>query len=146
MSGSSSTHVVLRIADRPAEGVVRRFGPGVSAVPQWSGAAAPKPPTRRQRSAWGGVLLAFLAIAAVIAYLVLGRSDPLVLTGAAVAPAADLGQTCDVTVDVVGTIRTNGQAGAVRYRWIRCDGESTTLLSQSVESGQTEVKVPCSGR
>jgi hypothetical protein len=86
------------------------------------------------------VLFALLVLAAVIAYLLLWRPDPLVLTGAEVAPAAPPGQACDVTVDVVGTIHTNGLAGTIHYRWLRSDGESTGPLTQTAEAGQPVVQ------
>jgi hypothetical protein len=87
------------------------------------------------------VLALLLLLGAVLAYLLLWRSDPLVLTGAEVAPAAPPGQACNVTVDVVGTIHTNGQAGTIQYRWLRSDGESTGPLTQTAEVGKPVVQV-----
>jgi hypothetical protein len=123
---------------RPGSGeeVVHRFGPGLTGAPKWSG-----PAPRRRRSPKGGVLFGGLALAAVLAFFLLWRPDPVVLTGAEVAPAAPVGQACDVTVDVVGTIRTNGRAGTIGYRWLRSDGESSEPLTQTVEAGQTSAQV-----
>jgi hypothetical protein len=125
----------------PADGDVRRFGPGVTAAPQWTDAGAGQRPVRRGRSVRGGVLFALVVLAAVIAYLLFWRPDPLVLTGAEVAPAAPPGQGCDVTVDVVGTIHTNGESGTIHYRWLRSDGESSGPLTQTAEAGQPVVQV-----
>lgn len=126
---------------RPPEGVVRRFGPGVTAAPQWAGAGTQQPPARRRRSARRGVLLALVAVAAVVAYLLLWHPDPVAVTGAEVAPAAQPGQACNVTVDVVGTIHTNGKSGTIQYRWLRSDGESIGPLTQTAEEGQPVVQV-----
>jgi hypothetical protein len=49
-----------------------------------------------------------------------------------VAPASPPGQACNTTVDVVGTLRTNGQAGVITYEWLRSDGETTNQLTQTV--------------
>jgi hypothetical protein len=73
------------------------------------------------------MLVALLALAGVFAYLLLWYPDPLVLTGAEAAPAAQPGRACDVTVDVVGTIHTNG--------------ESTGPLTQTTEVGKLDVQV-----
>jgi hypothetical protein len=80
-------------------------------------------------------------VAGVLAYLLLWRPDPLVLTGAEVAPATPPGSTCDVTVDLVGTIHTNGLRGDIEYRWLRSDGETTAPVTQTVDPGQTAVQV-----
>ena len=87
------------------------------------------------------MLVALLVLAGVFAYLLLWHPDPLVLTGAEAAPAAQPGQACDVTVDVVGTIHTNGKAGTIAYRWLRSDGESTGPLTQTTEVGKPDVQV-----
>lgn len=130
-----------RRADRlPAAGDVVRFGPGVPAAPAWPAAAGP--PAKRRRRAAGGLAgaVATAALVALVAWLLLWRPEPLVAVGAAVA-ANDPGTACDVTVDVVGTIDTNGRAGTLSYQWLRSDGETSAVLSQSVESGTTVVEV-----
>ena len=55
--------------------------------------------------------------------------------------ATDPGRECDVTVDVVGTVRTNGRAGEITYTWSRSDGETTAALTEPVTAGQTSVDV-----
>jgi hypothetical protein len=87
------------------------------------------------------MLVALLVLVGVLAYLLLWHPDSLALTGAEVAPAAQPGQACDVTVDVVGTIHTNGKAGTIGYRWLRSDGESTAPLTQTAEAGQPVLQV-----
>lgn len=135
---SRETHRRQGSTAGPGEDVVHRFGPGLTAAPGWSGPAR-RP--RRRGSPRGGVLFAGLALCAVLAFLLLWRPDPVVLTGAEVGPAAPPGQACDVTVDVVGTIHTNGRAGTIGYRWLRSDGESSEPLTQTVEDGQTSAQV-----
>jgi hypothetical protein len=59
----------------------------------------------------------------------------------AVAPAALPGTKCDTQVDIVGTINTNGKAGTITYQWVRSDGQSSGVLSQSMASGQKSTRV-----
>ncbi|MGI5126059.1 hypothetical protein ACQEVB_04510 [Pseudonocardia sp. CA-107938] len=120
----------------PADGT--RFGPGVPPVAAWT-----VPARRRSRSGPGAVLLATVATAAfvgLVVWLLLSRPAPLQVTGTAVS-VAEPGTACDVTVDVVGTIDTNGQAGVVRYQWLRSDGTTSAVLVETVESGVTSVQV-----
>jgi hypothetical protein len=89
------------------------------------------------------VLLAAVATAAfvgVVAWLLLSRPTPLHVTGAAVTVAPP-GTACDATVDVVGTIESNGQAGAISYQWERSDGTTSAVLVETVDSGVTSVQV-----
>jgi hypothetical protein len=126
---------------RPAGGELR-FGPGVRSAPGWSVAGSVASPDRRRPGRRSVIpALTTLVIAAALAYLLLWRPDPLVVLGAEVAPAVDLGRSCDVTVDVVGTIRTNGRAGTIEYRWLRSDGESTAPLSQTVAADTPAIQV-----
>lgn len=79
-------------------------------------------------------LLTAAIIAAAIWFLVPG-ADPLRVHVIGVAPSADPGTACDVTVDVVGTIATNGRGGTLTYQWIRSDGQTSAVLSHSVPDG-----------
>jgi tRNA A-37 threonylcarbamoyl transferase component Bud32 len=123
-----------------ADGVTVRFGPGVATTsptpPRPPGRTRTRAPRRRARRSLGGVLGTVLVIvAAVLFYLLQRQPDELAVLDAAVAPAAEPGPACDVTVDVVGEVRTNGRAGTITYQWFRSDGESTAMLTQTVPEG-----------
>lgn len=123
-----------RLGGRRAPATASR-GP-IRPAPAWQA-----PPGRR-RPRRGGLLAALLtvAVAIAVAYL-LSRPDPLRVTGASVAPAVDPGGSCDVTVDVVGTVTTDGRPGALTYQWLRSDGQASQELSQSVADGATSTQV-----
>lgn len=124
------------------------FGPGVpgpgravtTPTPGWApvGPAVRRP--RRRLRPLGG-LLTLLVVGAVLAYLFLYAGNPLQVTSATVAPAADPGAACDVTVDVVGTIHTNGKAGTISYQWVRNDGEVSAVLTEPVAEGTETAQV-----
>lgn len=128
-----------RAAPIPDDAVLR-FGRGAPAAGPAPIRTAP-PARRRRRRRRGGVtagLLAGLVAAGVIAYLLSRAPDPMHVTGASVAPAAPpIG--CDVTVDVVGTVQTNGRAGALDYQWLRSDGQATAVLSETVPADSSVV-------
>jgi hypothetical protein len=117
---------------------VLRFGPGVPASsPAWAAAA---PARRRRPRRWVGALLTLVIVVGVVLVLLLRGGDPIAVQGVGVrALPAEAG--CDTTVDVVGTITTNGRSGTVRYQWFRSDGQSTEVLAQSVASGATSADV-----
>lgn len=100
------------------------------------GKAGARPRRRRPAVLLMMLLFAVLAVAAVGAWFLLGADEPLRVTGATVD--ADVPPGCDVTVDVVGTIRTSG-AGSVKYRWERSDGQTSEVLTQPVTDGATRV-------
>jgi hypothetical protein len=79
-------------------------------------------------------------VAAVLGYLLLYKPARLAVLGATVT-AANPGRACDVTVDVVGSVHTNGQPGTITYQWTRSDGETTGPLTQSVDAGATSTDV-----
>jgi hypothetical protein len=123
------------------EGVTLRFGPGVPAgvAKRWRGSGGRRPLVRRIA---GGLLTLGVAVLAglVVWWLLRGGVD-VTVTGASVsAPSAP--QSCDTTVRVVGTIRTNGGHGEIAYRWRRSDGQVSGVLSESVRKGQRSVQVP----
>lgn len=51
------------------------------------------------------------------------------------------GPACDATADVVATVRTNGRAGVLTYRWLRSDGTRSAQLTERVPSGQREARL-----
>lgn len=117
-----------------------RFGPGVPGadepIPGWGAAARPA----QRRRGWIGGLITLGLIAGVLAYLLLQGRDPVAVTMITVTAQNPPG-ACDVTVDVVGTVTTNGRPGTFVYQWLRSDGQTTAPQTQSVASGQTSVPV-----
>jgi hypothetical protein len=119
-----------------------RFGPGVPAAP----VAAPGWPVtakagRPRRPVWRRLVsvlssLLTLALVVVVGLYVWQRLSPLVVESATVAVARPAGNRCDVTVDVVATVRTNGKSGAIRYQWFRSDASPGDVLTERVGSGQ----------
>jgi hypothetical protein len=76
------------------------------------------------------------ALIGVVGFYIWQRLSPLELEGVTVAvpePAAD---RCDVTVDVIATVRTNGKSGVIRYQWFRSDAPPGAVLTEQVGSGQ----------
>ena len=134
-------------AEATPDDEVVRFGPGVPAaatVPGWSSpssAPARGPGTRRRRPRrWVGGLLTLLIVAGVLAFLLLrGGSSVAVQRVDVRAVPASAG--CDATVDVVGTLTTDGRAGTVSYQWFRSDGQTSAVLTQTIASGATATDV-----
>jgi hypothetical protein len=132
-----------------------RFGRGVATprapqemapAPAWQGSTAPYPiaqrPNRTRRrviSILSGVLTVVLL--ALVGYYIVQRLTPLQLTGVAVGVAQPLGNACDVQVDVVGTVTSNGGSGPFTYRWIRSDGAATGVFTQEVSFGTEATQV-----
>jgi hypothetical protein len=128
---------------QPAPGGELRFGPGVPATPP----AAPAWPTtggRRPRPVWRrvvSVLSTLLTVALLVAvgFYLWQRISPLEVEGVTVAVPRPAGERCDVTVDVVATVRTNGRGGVLRYQWFRSDAAPGSLLTERVGRGQRTV-------
>ncbi|WP_436528679.1 hypothetical protein [Actinoplanes sp. HUAS TT8] len=123
-----------------------RFGPGVpaapapaAAVPGWPGATPPQ----RSRPLWRRVVsllssLLTLALVAVVGLYLWQRLQPIEVEGVTVAVPKPPGNQCNVTVDVIATVRTNGRSGAIRYQWFRSD-TSGGVLTEQVSRGQRSV-------
>jgi hypothetical protein len=103
-----------------------------------------RPGRRQPRSRWAiaGIFVLLAAIAAAVTFALLRPHGALAVTAVAVAPASPprLGQ-CDVTVNVVGTIVTNGRGGAVTYQWTRSDGTTSPVQTAVIASGRTSEQV-----
>lgn len=128
-------------ASPTADDGVARFGPGVphgAATPTWTPAGAPRRRTRR-RGALGSLLTAIVVAAAL--WFLLPSGESLRVQALRVAPAAEPGRACDVTVDVVGTVATNGRPGTITYQWQRNDGQTSAVLSQTVPEGTSVAEV-----
>jgi hypothetical protein len=131
-------------APEPVE--LLRFGPGVPAViaEVTIAATAPSAPAaaeKPQRLRRGRVLnLALtLALAAVVVWL-LWPSGSLHVRGVSVRATPGV-VTCEQSADVVATVRTNGNAGRISYRWTRNDGVGSGTLVQSLARGQRTVNL-----
>lgn len=124
-----------------ADGELRRFGPGVPplAAAVWHGAAAPADPPRPRRTArWlvpAAVLLALLGL------LLWRWTTPALAVTGVTATTDPAGPGCDGTAVITATVETNGEAGTVRYHWLRSDGTSSGELSQSVRAGDRRTDV-----
>ncbi len=126
-----------------------RFGPGVPAAtpvaaPGWP-APAPAPAGRR-RPLWRRLVsvlsgLLTLALVVVVGLYVWQRLSPLEIESATVAVPRPAGSRCDVTVDVVATVHTNGRSGAIRYQWFRSDASPGAVLTEQLGRGQTTATI-----
>nr|WP_228531597.1 hypothetical protein [Micromonospora sp. ANENR4] len=123
-----------------APGGELRFGPGVPATPP---PAPPWPtaPPIRPRPVWRRVVSVLSTLLTVVLLLAVGlylwqRLRPLEVEGVSVAVPRPAGVACEVTVDVVATVRTNGRGGTIRYQWFRSDAPPGAVLTERVGSGQ----------
>jgi serine/threonine protein kinase len=105
----------------------------------WPAAARP----RRRRRRWTGALsslLTVIIVAGVAGYVWTKTHQTLKVTAAAVTVANPGKIGCDSTVDVVGTIKTNGKGGPITYQWTK-DGENLPTGTVTAASGQQQVRV-----
>lgn len=118
-----------------------RFGPGVPAVLGAETAlsaesTAPPPRSRRERVL---NMALTLALAGVVAWL-LWPAGPLHARAVSVRSSGAV-VACNSSADVVATVRTNGNAGQLKYRWTRNDGRGSGTLVQSLSRGQHSVNL-----
>ncbi|MFF3854485.1 hypothetical protein [Micromonospora sp. NPDC002575] len=126
-----------------------RFGPGVPVGPP-SAPAWPRsgpPPVGRSRSVWRRVVSVLSTLLTVVLLVAVGlflwqRLSPLEIEGVTVAVVEPAGDRCDVTVEVVATVRTNGNAGTIRYQWLRSGSPPGGVVSERVGRGQRSVGLP----
>ncbi|HEY6788808.1 MAG TPA: serine/threonine-protein kinase, partial [Trebonia sp.] len=107
--------------------------------PQAWPTARPRPRRRR----WAGVLsslLTFAIVAGIAAYVWNKTHQTLKVTAATVSIANPDKIGCDSTVDVVGTIFTNGNGGPITYQWTK-GGENLAVSTVTAASGQHQVRV-----
>src|SRR3984957_3004939 len=98
---------------------------------------------RRRRRRWTGLLSSLLTVAivaGVAAYVWTKTHETLKITSATVSVANPDKIGCNSTVDVVGTIFTNGKGGPVTYQWTK-DGENLPTGTVTATSGQQQVRV-----
>ncbi|MFC5945546.1 hypothetical protein ACFPZ4_29275 [Micromonospora harpali] len=150
VAGAVSSRTVGVSTERvAAAGGETRFGPGVPvgppAAPAWpqSGAGAGV----RSRSVWRRVVSVLSTLLTVVLLVAVGlflwqRLSPLEIEGVTVAVVEPAGTRCDVTVEVAATVRTNGNAGTIRYQWLRSGSPPGALVSERVGRGQRSVSLP----
>jgi hypothetical protein len=98
---------------------------------------------RRRRRRWTGVLSSVLTVAivaGVAAYVWTKTHQTLKITAATVSVTNPGKIACNSTVDVVGTISTNGRGGPITYQWTK-DGENLPAGTVTATSGQQQVRV-----
>jgi hypothetical protein len=120
---------------RPEDGGRRRANGGPDGWPT----ARPRPRRRR----WTGVLSSLLTVAIVAgiaAYVWTKTHQTLKITAATVSVTNPDKIACNSTVDVVGTIFTNGKGGPITYQWTK-DGENLPTGTVTAASGQQQVRV-----
>ena len=98
---------------------------------------------RRRRRRWAGLLSSLLTVAivaGVAAYVWTKTHETLKITSATVSVTNPDKIACNSTVDVVGTISTNGKGGPITYQWTK-DGENLPTGTVTAASGQQQVRV-----
>jgi hypothetical protein len=98
---------------------------------------------RRRRRRWTGVLSSLLTVAivaGVAGYVWTKTHQTLKITAATVSVTNPGKIACNSTVDVVGTISTNGKGGPITYQWTK-DGENLPTGTVTATSGQQQVRV-----
>ena len=124
---------------RPVELV--RFGPGVPAVIAAAPVAVPEPAAPPQRLRRSRALNIALTVALAVAVVwLLWPAGSLHVRGVSVR-ATPAVVACEQTAQVVATVRTDGNAGRLHYRWSRNDGVGSGTLVQSLARGQHSVEL-----
>jgi hypothetical protein len=140
------TYRATIVADDPPQWPGQRPGPEdkgrrrANGGPDGWPTARPRP---RRRRRWIGVLsslLTFAIVAGIAAYVWTKTHQTLKVTAATVSVANPDNIACNSTVDVVGTIFTNGNGGPITYQWTK-DGENLPTGTVTATSGQHQVRV-----
>lgn len=129
----------------------RRIGPGVPAARKEPATSSIDPATA---AAWHGIprrkprrallrgwLLPLAVLVGVIVLLLWQHIGGRLAVSGAAASAGTPSIGCDSTETVTATLRTNGDAGTIVYRWVRSDGTVSDALQQSVDKGTKQVDV-----
>ena len=120
---------------RPEDKGKRRGNGGPDGWP-----TAPRRPRRRRWTRVLSSLLTFAIVAGIAAYVWTRTHQTLKITAATVSVANPGEIACNSTVDVVGTIFTNGKGGPITYQWTK-DGENLPTGTVTATSGQPQVRV-----
>jgi len=116
-----------------------RFGPGVPQVIAPASSAAGSVAVARaslvKRRVRGFALFLLTAGLTAVLWWWLHRTEPLELS--AVTPVgADGVLGCNESAHLQVTVRTNGEAGTIEYRWLRSDGTQSPVLAETIADGQ----------
>ena len=98
---------------------------------------------RRRRRRWTGLLSSLLTVAivaGVAGYVWNKTHQTLKITAATVSVTNPDKIGCNSTVDVVGTIDTNGKGGPITYQWTK-DGQNLPTGTVTAASGQQQIRV-----
>jgi eukaryotic-like serine/threonine-protein kinase len=109
-------------------------------VTSWPTPQRRRPRRRRWRAA-ASTLVTAVILGAVAVVLWQRSHDQLKVTAVTVAPAQLPGSRCNVTVDVVGRIATNGRGGPISYQWVRNGGLRSPVTAVTAGTGQDLVRV-----
>jgi hypothetical protein len=107
------------------------------------GTAWPSARPRRRRRPWAGVLSTLITLAiigGIGGYVYLKNHKSLKVTAATVSIANPDKIGCNSTVDVVGTIFTNGNGGPITFQWTK-DGENQPVGTVTAASGEQHIQV-----
>jgi hypothetical protein len=85
-------------------------------------------------------LLTVAIVAGIAGYVWNKTHQTLEITAATVSVANPDKIGCNSTVDVVGTISTNGKGGPITYQWTK-DGQNLPTGTVTATSGQQQVSV-----
>ncbi len=108
-------------------------------TPEWPTVPRSRPRRRRWRRTASTLITAAIAVGVGI-YVWAQAHETLQVTAAAVAVARQPAG-CDVTVNIIGTISTNGRGGPISYQWIRGSGKNAPVLVAAAASGHNTVRV-----
>ncbi len=119
--------------------VLLRFGPGVPARGTVPRAAAEQPQPTASRRWWRVLNVALTGVLALVVLWLIWPSPPVEVREVAVRAPAVVG--CENSADVVATLRTDGRAGTIRYRWVRNDGVTSAVLDTTAVRGKRSTDV-----
>jgi serine/threonine protein kinase len=111
--------------------------------PSWPDATKTRSRPRRPR--WRGIvsaLITFAIVGGIGAYVWMRtHQPPLKVTGVSVALASPLGNACNATAELVGTIVTNGEGGPITYQWVQNNKPPLPAATVTNASGSSTVTV-----
>jgi serine/threonine protein kinase len=146
-AGRSTRLTPERLADLsgPAESGPAAGYPDTQPVsgPAWPDATRAR--SRRRRPRWRGIvstLITFAVVGGIGAYVWMRtHQSVLKVTGVSVALASPLGNACNVTAELVGTIVTNGDGGPITYQWVQNTNPPMPTATVTNASGANTVTV-----